>query len=806
MTRPGEQPYPAHAETDFGNPPWAEAGLRILIARLSPFRDVERSAPHQFLFRELRDLPQGPGLYLDFCFLPEARERAGRERDGIPWMLGLASARGAAEFDAILVSNAYTLELVNLIPMLEKSGIPRSRLGRSLGTYPLIALGGSNAMAAGSLVGDTDAVVDCLFFGEGEGRAGRIGYALAAAGRARGSERAGMLSALADSADGLWVVANPRPVRQARAAELGFPASAPPALSGEEASTARLEITLGCPGFCSFCFEGWERKPYRERGVTELLAEARRLKAAGIQAVELASYNFNAHSGIARLLVELNRLFDRVNAMSQRADLLATTPGLLELEILSGKRNFTLGVEGLSQRMRGYYGKDLSEATALRAARMVIESGARELALFYILSGFETPADLAEFRGFCAKLAALLDGRPRVPRVILSVGALVRMPFTPLAWEELKLEADDYAPACDAMAQAAAEHGWDYRGPEDWDAYRLSQVLALAPPASRGLLDALADSGAVFDLRLSPGAWDRARAYLEERSALSPAFLSRKKPDYPFAMPWLKGTVDPGFAWKRFEAAIQAREQGSCFASACLGCDACRDEDERSFLAGHRIAPAGRSDLDALAAIMEAKRRPALLYARGRIEPREARAHPQLVSRRIMAEYYGLLSRLAPDEADALVRAEDAFLLDGRIAPLLPMAHGDSWFRLAFTRAPSPATVLALNLSERPPEPARLTLRIDCPDAPPARLGAALASFLEGARLPATMRRRDEVLEYALSDKAIKRRNVLSARAFPVAGGSAAELVFGPKFDLGGFPAAAKAKGLSWTMTISLPE
>src|SRR5208337_3436526 len=38
----------------FGNPAWEQAACRILILRLSPFADVQRSTPHLFLFRESR--------------------------------------------------------------------------------------------------------------------------------------------------------------------------------------------------------------------------------------------------------------------------------------------------------------------------------------------------------------------------------------------------------------------------------------------------------------------------------------------------------------------------------------------------------------------------------------------------------------------------------------------------------------------------------------------------------------------------------------------------------------------------------
>ena len=141
--------YTAHGERDFGNPPWEEAGARFLILRLSPFRDVERSTPHEFLYREVRQAL--PGAYIDFGFFPTSRDRAVLESGGVPLMHGIASGKDAVDFDVLLVSNAYTLEMVNLAPYLAGSGLPPTRTGRDSappGTkHPIVATGGTNALA-----------------------------------------------------------------------------------------------------------------------------------------------------------------------------------------------------------------------------------------------------------------------------------------------------------------------------------------------------------------------------------------------------------------------------------------------------------------------------------------------------------------------------------------------------------------------------------------------------------------------------------------------------------------------------------
>ena len=132
------------------------------------------------------------------------------------------------------------------------------------------------------------------------------------------------------------------------------------------ADTVRLEISRGCPAFCTFCHEAWERRPYREIPAAAALAAARRLaRETGATTVEVSAFNFNTHREMAVIVDGLHRIFDRVNFMSQRADVLARHSWMLPLELAAEKRSFTVGVEGISQRMRHFYAKGLTEAELL---------------------------------------------------------------------------------------------------------------------------------------------------------------------------------------------------------------------------------------------------------------------------------------------------------------------------------------------------------------------------------------------------------------------------------------------------------
>jgi len=58
---------------DIANPRFEDAQYRILIVRLSPFRDVEGSYTHQVLFDEARHAL--PKAYIDFAFMPSFSHR-----------------------------------------------------------------------------------------------------------------------------------------------------------------------------------------------------------------------------------------------------------------------------------------------------------------------------------------------------------------------------------------------------------------------------------------------------------------------------------------------------------------------------------------------------------------------------------------------------------------------------------------------------------------------------------------------------------------------------------------------------------
>jgi radical SAM superfamily enzyme YgiQ (UPF0313 family) len=658
------------ANPTFDNPDFHVAVYRVLIARLSPFQDVDRSIPHLLLAREVRQAL--PHAFIDMAFLPPAGDRDLFEQEAIPPLIGVQSLRSADEFDLVLISNAYTLELINLPYLLVRSGIPLFSSQRGP-EWPIIILGGSNAMATQAIIReDGDSLVDGIFFGEGESLVGNLARVWA---ENRHEDKQEALEETARRIPGLWVAGSHCPSPSDRsdadesrtvkavldAPEARFLPLAYPILNSPEAHTASLQITYGCPAFCAFCFEGYDRKPYRELPLPDILSAARQIKRAqGVEELNLYSFNFNTHQDILEMILELHRLFDRVSLKSQRLDVLQQTGYLLEAEVEADKRNFTLGIEGISARMRAWLHKSLPTETITNLLNRLLALKVRQVKLFYILTGHETDADIAEFRRFLKWLKETCRSRKRRVRVVFSFGLLIHMPFTPLRYDRLFLNEHAWRPLIGQVKSACETNGFEFRLAFDWPAYCVSQVLALGGYWLVEPIVTLAQAGYCFDTTLPPAYWDRLKDWMEKAGHWSETFLGEKGPDYPFALAFVTSGVSDTFLYRQYQEARRHLalevDSGYCLGSdgeagRCLGCGACADAAQRRAITHHQIRqPERRPYMAQLREVMARKRRLQPAYFLVRLDPLLADVLPELldafVFRDILTHYPELVDNL----------------------------------------------------------------------------------------------------------------------------------------------------------------
>ncbi len=747
----------------FGNPDFEAAPHRILIARLSPLRDVDRSLPHLFLFQEARRAL--PDAYIDLVFFPSAAERDLFDQQNVPYLTGIQSRRSAREFDVVLISNSYTLELVNLPYLLIHSHIPLFSSQRGP-EYPTIILGGSNGMAAQAVIRDDgDSLVDGIFFGEGEGRVGELITRLQEI-RTEGKD----LVAL--HIPGFWAAASPR---QASKAVLHTPKpewvpTTYPILNTPEADTASLQINYGCPAFCAFCFEGYDRKPYREMSLPDILPVAYQLKRSqGIEEVSLYSFSVNAHSDIIALLPELHRLFDRVTLKSQRVDILQNTPGLLEAEIAADKHSFTLGIEGISARMRSWLCKSLVTDEITGLLERLLGNPIRRIKLFYLLTGHESEADVDEFRAFVKQLKHLRRSRNRRVRIVFSFGLLVRMPFTPLRYDRLFLDQEAWRPLIGLIKSACETNGFEFRLAFDWPAYCTTQVLALGGCWLIEPLVTLAQKGYFFDTTLPPDYWDEFRSWMERTGHWNSAFLGEKDEDYSFALDWVASDPSAEFLYRQYQNAQAGQDSGYCLGSHCLGCGACRDEEQRQAILQHRIhRPESKVIPTQLPEIVARKRRLQPVYARLRMEPWLAGVLPEFLNRVVFRE----LGQRFPELVDLLLSVRESLFTHPNLAGRFPAVNGEMVFALKGWDAEALYHVLSDRRKRSgwafeivgpaegfsPGQFTRLHLDVHLPAQIFPDPRARLEEYLRAVYLPYSLQRERERLRFNLPEKALKKK------------------------------------------------
>ena len=159
------------ANPTFNNPGFENAPLRVLIVRLSPLQNIRESITHHFLFQEIRSAL--PLAYIDYAFFPEPKNIRFFNDNKIPFFLGIQSLHPINDFNLVLISNSFTLELFNLPFLFSNTGIFALKSQRQT-LHPIIIMGGSNALMAQCAISpEGDSFIDALFFGEGEGSVGK---------------------------------------------------------------------------------------------------------------------------------------------------------------------------------------------------------------------------------------------------------------------------------------------------------------------------------------------------------------------------------------------------------------------------------------------------------------------------------------------------------------------------------------------------------------------------------------------------------------------------------------------------------
>lgn len=570
---------------------WERRPLRVLIARLSTYLDTSESFTHTLLYQALADVP---GIYPDLAYLPPPKDAALMTRDGVPWLLGTQTKRGAMDFDVIALSNAIVQELVNLPALMQHSGLalsPVERLARE--DIPLILLGGANSLHT-SLLDHADSPVDGIFTGEQLEDVQRLMETCADAKRA-GVPKAVLLDKLLE-VPGFARPGQDRRTRKRNTETMDLrkvKASRPMIFKTEGLGQEPVAISRGCPAFCSFCAESFDTKPYRENPVDAVVKNALKLKRdMGLEGIDLFSFNFNFYQDLYPLLEELAKRFGAIGLKSQRFDMIARDPSILDYLRAVGKGSLTFGMEGISARLRRYLQKGLDEPDLWKALGAVLKRPLRELKVFLILTGVEDEEDFKEFEAFVQGLPGIMRSATHRPRVVFSATPLVRFPWTPLEFAPAYLP-EAYSRSARRIGHIARQAGFEYRGAADEAENYVSQVLVRAdrPAFWEALKQAAEETGFRYYREMDMGFMEALRARLAERGVDDAQALGGFDLEASLKKPWARWETGVRRQWLhvQYKRARRFVDPGYCLGTteeeaSCLACTACETEEEMAFL------------------------------------------------------------------------------------------------------------------------------------------------------------------------------------------------------------------------------
>ncbi|MGE3166783.1 MAG: hypothetical protein AB7O52_17910 [Planctomycetota bacterium] len=776
--------------------------LRVLFTRLSTYYDTGYSFTHQLLYQVAADTE---GVYPDLAYLPPRRDLPVFQRDGVPWLLGSQSKQGPRGFDLIGLSNSIVQELINVPSFLERSGLPLSKRERlSHPELPLIILGGANALYTSALWHD-DPMVDGIFVGESEAAIRRM-LVLARDAKLAGASKAEVLERF-EELPGFLQPDRPRQTRKAFIPNLNRSEAlerGPVYYLADQLGSSHLQISEGCPCFCSFCAESWDRKPYRERNAAVLETVALRAKAGmGLDQIDLYSFNFNMHSGFYDILWDLAPLFGNVGLKSQRFDLLAHDPRMLDFQHALEKSNLTCGLEGISPRLRRYLHKNLEDVDLHASLEAIFKSGARGLKVFLIATGLEEAQDLQAFTDLLEHMLEIRRKARASTRVVFSMTPLVRFPWTPLEFEDAPPRSR-YEPIIGATADRVRSAGFEFRESADLPEYWVSQVLVRADDARIGqaLLAAIAKTGEVYHREISPAFADAMLEELQARGLDERAVLAGYDFERGEQKPWTRVAtgVDRSFLWQEVQRARGYKEIDYCLGRSwtrakCFHCGGCPTKEHvRDIVLAKQTRDYTLAEFETrLRRARDAERQCSLLVAvgpRGRGVPRKlvgvavARAL-MLTEERLQRGYRGFVSSQASATDDTPCWREGldrlTLIWDEPSIRLIRdlLANPETMARVA---AQLDGWATLIDICESDWSPSVITMESPFPFAADA--------YFEAARLKVSRLRSPTGAgyEFELSRDA-KRRGVLrSLHAEPGAdGGARVALEPGPKFDLMAF-------------------
>ena len=514
-------------------------------------------------------------------------------------LYSLESYTPLAEFDFVGFTLQYELAYTNVLNMLDLAGIPLLSADRT-DLDPLVVAGGPVVYNIEPMAD----FFDLVMIGEGEEMIGEL-MDLYRKTRDSGYYSRSLFLEQAARIEGVYVPS----FYTARYHEDGTLASIKPNRPGVPEQVSKriildldqvsypseglvpnteivhdrmsLEVFRGCPRGCRFCQAGMIYRPVREKSVSTLVDQAKKLEQSTgydeISLLSLSTSDYRQLPDLASGLIDaLAPNHTSLSVPSLRLD--SFSLDLMEKVSRTRKSGLTFAPEAGTQRLRDVINKNITEDDLIQAMTLAFQGGWNGAKLYFMVGlPTETMADIEGIVDLVHKLEQLYrdlprDKRPRKLELTVSTALFIPKPFTPFQWVG-QMSREQMKERTQFLRDSLRSRSVKYQ-------YHDSQTSLLEAVLARG------------DRRLGPvilAAWRRGRTFdawddhfvlsdwlesLSEAGLDADFYATRERPaDEVFPWSHLDCSVSQDFLYREYQKALAGETTPQCRV-ACSDCGA----------------------------------------------------------------------------------------------------------------------------------------------------------------------------------------------------------------------------------------
>jgi len=350
---------------------------------------------------------------------------------------------------------------------------------------------------------------------------------------------------------------------------------------------------------------------WRERSLDKIFESAERaIRKQGAENVSFYSLTWSLHSQIYTLLLRCYARFGTTNLISQRADQASADPDFFKFQNANGERSATIGVEGISQRMRNYFNKSLHTDQLFQTVENAAHAGYQQLKWFMILSGNENEQDVEEFCELLremsrrtkkiAKDLSKATGTDRSPiRINPSFMLLLTLPHTALQWAPCTSSFDLEQATLGPVVAVTKELGYGFRTSMTRERVRISQVSGMW---GREATTLIADVGLRTGFLYFGPVQKKVTYFLEQKiheAGYDWMYWFREKP-WNHLFPWdgISTAMRRDYLWNQWRHFREYIGAAYCLRTSininpkCHDCGACGTSNDRQFMLTRKLESA----------------------------------------------------------------------------------------------------------------------------------------------------------------------------------------------------------------------